>query len=56
MHDDVKELCQHCDKCQHTNNVLQKPRSELHPISVSKVWDRVGIDLVGTTSRDKMWK
>lgn len=53
MHDDVKELCKHCDKCQHTNNVLQKPRSELHPIPVSKVWDRVGIDLVGPLPETK---
>ncbi len=53
MHDDVKELCKYCDKCQHTNNVLQKPRSKLHPIPVSKVWDRVGIDLVGPLPETK---
>ncbi len=28
MHDDVKELCKHCDKCQHTNNVVGLPRKE----------------------------
>ena len=27
--------------------MLQKPRAELHPIPVTKVWHRVGIDLVG---------
>ena len=27
--------------------MLQKPRSELHPIPVTKVWHRVGINLVG---------
>ena len=30
-----------CDKCQNTNHVLEKH------ISVTKVWHRVGIDLVG---------
>ena len=47
MHADVKELCKRCDRCQRTNHLLQRPRSELHPIPVTKVWNRVGIDLVG---------
>ena len=47
LHADVIQLCKHCDKCQRTNHQLQKPRAELHPIPVTKVWYRVGIDLVG---------
>lgn len=47
LHADVKQLCQHCDRCQRTNPQLQKSRAELHPIPVTKVWHRVGIDLVG---------
>ena len=47
MHADVKELCKRCDRCQRTNHLLERPRSELHPIPVTKVWNRVGIDLVG---------
>lgn len=43
----MQKLCRECDKCQRTNHQLQKPRSELHPIPVTKVWHRVGIDLVG---------
>lgn len=53
MHADVKELCQNCDKCQRTNHYLQRPRSELHPIPVTKVWHRVGIDLVGPLPETK---
>ena len=47
MHADVKDFCKRCEKCQRTNRLLQKPRAELHPIPVIKVWHRVGIDLVG---------
>ena len=43
----MRDFCKRCDKCQRTNRVLQKPRAELHPIPVTKVWYRVGIDLVG---------
>ena len=51
LHADVKQLCQHCDRCQRTNPQLQKSRAELHPIPVTKVWHRVGIDLVGLCLR-----
>ena len=44
---DVKDFCKHCQKCQCTNRVLQKPRAELYQILATKVWHRVGIDLVG---------
>ena len=47
IHTDVSEFCKHCDKCQRTNQVLHKPLAQLHPISVTKVWHRVGIDLIG---------
>ena len=47
LHADVRQLCQHRDKCQRTNPQLQKPRAELHPIPVTEAWHRVGIDLVG---------
>ena len=30
-----------------------KPRSELHPIPVTKVWHRVGIDLMGPLPETK---
>ena len=53
IHADVRELCRKCDKCQRTNRVLQKPRAELHPIPVTKVWHKVGIDLVGPLSETK---
>ena len=52
MHVDVKKFCQNCDRCQRTNQ-LQKPRSELHPIPVTKVWHRVGIDLIGPLPETK---
>ena len=42
--------------CQRTNWVLQKPRAELHPIPVTKVWHRVGIDLVGPLSETRRWR
>ena len=38
--------------------MLQKPHAELHPIPVTKVWHRVGIDLVGPlpeTRRDNKY-
>ena len=47
LHADVRQLCQHCDKCQCTNPQRQKTRAELHPIPVTKAWHRVGTDLVG---------
>ena len=50
---DVRELCRKCDKCQRTNHLLQKPRAELHPIPVTKVWHKVGIDLVGPLPETK---
>ena len=53
MHVDVKKFCQNCDRCQRTNHQLQKPRSELHPIPVTKVWHRVGIDLIGPLPETK---
>lgn len=53
IHGDVQEFCKRCEKCQRTNRVLQKPRSELHPIPVTKVWHRVGIDLVGPLPETK---
>ena len=52
MHVDVKKFCQNCDRCQRTNHQLQKPRSEL-PIPVTKVWHRVGIDLIGPLPETK---
>ena len=42
---DVQDYVQHCDTCQHTNDVkFQKQAAALHPISVkSKVWNQVCI-------------
>ena len=53
IHADVSEFCKRCDKCQRTNRVLKRPRAELHPIPVVKVWHRVGIDLVGPLPETK---
>ncbi len=44
----------HCDKCQRTNHQLQKPRAELHPIPVTKVW--YSIWLGRTTTWNKLWE
>ena len=53
IHADVSEFCKRCDKCQCTNCVLKRPRAELHPIPIVKVWHRVGIDLVGPLPETK---
>ena len=53
VHADVSEFCKRCDKCQRTNRVLHKPRAQLHPIPVTKVWHRVCIDLVGPLPETK---
>ena len=53
IHADVLEFCKRCDKYQRTNHVLKRPRAELHPIPVVKVWYRVGIDLVSPLPETK---
>jgi hypothetical protein len=44
---DVIEFCKKCETCQKVNNRFDKQRPELHPIPVSDVWKRIGIDLIG---------
>ena len=53
IHADVQDYCKRCEECQRTNHIHQKPRSELHPIPMTKVWHRVGIDLVGPLPETK---
>ena len=43
-------MCGHSVDC---NRLLQKSRAELHPIPVTKVCHRVGIDLVGPLPETK---
>jgi hypothetical protein len=33
--------------CQRVNNRLGRAKAELHPIPVTDVWKRIGIDLIG---------
>ena len=47
MTKDVIAFCKACETCQRVNSKFQKHQLELHPIPVSDVWKRVGIDLIG---------
>lgn len=44
---DVAEFCKSCETCQRVNSKFDKQRPELHPIPVTDVWKRIGIDLIG---------
>ncbi|KAL5503515.1 hypothetical protein EMCRGX_G010476 [Ephydatia muelleri] len=49
MGDDIRSFVQICDTCQRSNDAkFVKTDASLHPIPIkSRVWDQVGIDLVG---------
>ena len=47
MTKDVAEFCRKCETCQRVNSKFDKQQPELHPIPVSDVWKRIGIDLIG---------
>jgi len=44
---DTEKYIKSCDRCQRYNVSCKLPPAQLHPISVSRVWERCAIDLVG---------
>ncbi len=47
MISDIDNYVKTCDSCQRTNLSLKKTPATLHPVPVSSVWHRIGIDLIG---------
>ena len=49
MVDDIDNFVTKCDICQRFVRKFNKKHTELHPIIVKdEVWDRIGVDLIGT--------
>ena len=48
MANDVSDYCKKCNTCQHVNTRLGRAKAELHPIPITRVWNQIGIDLIGT--------
>lgn len=53
MSDDVKTFVRNCDVCQMANPSNRAPASTLHPIPVSGLFHRWGIDMVGPLTTTK---